>query len=328
MAFSLGSLGSILGGAGQLLGGLGIGKEEPMHPQVQAQIQSGVSLDHARQDFNQKMDLAKQHGLHPLSVLGVPTANFSPAIQFGSDQGIDFAALGAGAGQLAAGAHALSESDKAPVEERSVTSNLQERLLQAQVRRAESQADLAQIDVVNARNNLMGQPGNPPGARTSNDISALQSQVARQSGIPLSYVGGGNAPVEIKQEVLPPHPSKVGHGAATDQAFVTVRDSFGNDASVVNSKVINADMEMGATFNALAKIYGVERAMQITAVLENSGVLGGIGAAIGLGGTALYRYFRDQRADALKRSAKVRKSRSSTRSPLRDSRGRFMKGGD
>lgn len=321
----LSGLGGVVGGILDIHKATGGDDNGYMHPQVQAQIQSGVALEHAKADFNQKMELAKQHGIHPLSVLGVPTANFSPAISFGSDSpGPGF---GDSFGRITDGLERLTAETKSPVEEAQASNSLQTRLLEAQVRRAESQADLAQIDVVNARNSLMNQPGNPPQARTgSNDVNSVRTMVAKQSGIPLSLIGGGDAPVTIKQEVLPPHPTQTGTAAASDQAWVNIIDHTGKPTKILNQQAVQAEFEQGATITALSKVFGLERAIEIAAVLENSGVIGGIGAALGVGAHSLYRYFGDQRAEALKRRMNPRVIiRSDKNKPYKPS---WRKGGD
>lgn len=288
----LSSIGSFLGGAGQLLGGLGVGKDKPP-PVMPPAEQSHHVREHERLQFQDKMALAKEHGLHPLSVLGVPVgSSFSPVISSGAvDTGPDFASIGYGAGQIAKS----FVQPPAPVEDRHHPDPLEDRLKLANVRYAEARAGQAETAYMNEQLSqmaLLGQPGRPPGVVRSNDTNALQSQVALESGIPMSYVGAQNAPVQIEQKVLPPHPNLRGVAAGADQAMLRVVDPKGGHGTVVNSQAINADLEKGATFTALAKVYGVDQAMAITAALENEGLLIGGAVAAGYGIKNLYNYIK------------------------------------
>lgn len=265
-----------IGAAGDVLSGL-IGRRKP-DPAFASAVAMQQSLQHERASFNQKMALAKQHGLHPLSVLGVPTSTYSPTITFGGDPGPDYAALGAGASQLASAfvEPPAKEPPKMPVPEDPITY----RQRMANMRRLEAEAGLAELRLSQA---AVTGPGAPPGVRTSNDVTAMQQTVAEQSGIPLSLIGGAgrDGPITIKQEVAPPHPKLPGFAAAVDQGWGRVRDRDGSNVPLVRQEAVQADIEKGATFQALAKAFGIERAMQITAVLENEHLL--MGAALGTG---------------------------------------------
>lgn len=270
-------LGSLLGGAGQLLGGLGFGKKKGPTPEEQ----SAVQLKHEVDSFHNKMSLAKQHGLHPLSVLGVPMATFTPSVS--QDVGYDLAQMGAGANQLSK-AFASTQEDKteAPV---TPLAAAQLRLVEAQAKKAEWDALGAEFAAADraAPPILLGQPGNPPGVRRSNDVVQMENLVAEQSGIPPSYLSGGqSSPVEVSQKVAPPHPRDVGYAAATDQAWGKYIDRDGKIGSFVRPEVQQTDIEKGATFQYFAKLFGVERAMQITALLENEHLLMGGSVAASL----------------------------------------------
>lgn len=288
----LAAAGEFLGGVGSIASAFGGDSRDPIADTRAANYLALVQHnDLTAQDFNLKMKLAKNHGIHPLSVLGVPSpgAGFSPILSYGgTDTGPDFSAIGYGANQIAKS----FVDPPAPVEDRQHEDPRQARLIDAQVRLAEARAGEAEVSQIMAMNNLLGQPGNPPGVRASNDVNAASLDVARMSGLPLSYFSAGAASpsVEVKQQVAPPHPSKTGHAAATDQHWLTVRDQSGRDVSVVNPQAINADLEKGATYTALAKIFGAERAMQITAVMENEGLLMGGAVAAGYGLKQLFEY--------------------------------------
>lgn len=283
-------VGSILSGVGAIAGAF----NRPSGPGLAEQYAANLGAE--RDSFNQKMALAKEHGLHPLAVLGVPMGQSMPAVQVG-DTGPDYAQMGYGASQIASSFVKPPDKPEPDLSER--------RIMDANVRLAEAQANKAEWDALRseqaASSILMGQPGMPPGVRTSNDSTVAQRTVAMQSGIPLNYLTGKDPLVNIKQDVLPPHPYELGTSAGTDQSWNSFIDKDGSRYSLVGQNVVSADVEMGATFQALAKIYGVERALQLTAILENQGILAGGAAALGLAGKGLYDYFGKQRRDVEKR---------------------------
>lgn len=284
-------IGDVVSGVGKIVGAF----DRP-DPGPNLEHQSAVQLAHARDDFNQKMSLAQQHGIHPLSVLGVPTAGFSPVLTSGTpDASYDYGSFGAGVSQIG---KALVEP---PPAQAAVVDPRQERLLDAQVRAAEAKAGTAEMDYILAQRAVLTQPGKPPAVRSSNDANAAEAAVARQSGIPLSYLTGRGGSVKVEQSVAPPHPVIPGHAAAFDQAWQGVMDMDGKPVSVIRNDAINADIEMGATFQALSKVMGIERALQVTAVLENQGLLGGGLAGLGLAAKGAYDYFASQAREADKR---------------------------
>lgn len=273
---------ALVSGGAQILGGL-LGGSAPKGPSLQEQ--SLATLGHERDSFNQKMKLAKDHGLHPLSVLGVPTANFSPAVSFG-DSGRDY-------GSVLSGAATIGKSLVNPETKPEETDPLQARLIEANVRTAEANAKRAEWEALGsefrvadmaAPQLLTGQPGSPPGIRRSNDVVQSELLAAEQAGISPEFFRGNTDPlVKLEQKVAPPHPRNLGHAAGTDQAWQSVMDKNGNPVSVVRNDAVNADIEKGATFQALAGVFGVERAMQITAVMENEGLIMGGALAAGMG---------------------------------------------
>lgn len=318
-------IGALASGVGSIASGFGLGRSKPdKGPDIHVQYKE--NLLHEMNMFNQKISLAQQHGLHPLSVLGIPTGNFSPAVTVGgSDGGTDWSSIGAGVNQIA-NTFVKPPEDKPPevseFDRRAQAANL--RILEANAKRAEWEALGTEFKVADyaAPRLITGQPGNPPGARVSNDAVEMQRIAAEQSGLSPSLFTGGSG-LGLKQEVLPPHPLKLGYGAGTDQAFVTTMDAHGKPGTVLNQNAIQAEFEDGATMTLLTRIFGVDRAIEIMAVLEQSGVIAGVGAAAAAAGKLWYDRMGRQRAEALKR--RPVRPRSTLR---RDARGRFMRGGD
>lgn len=283
---------AMVGAAGQFLGGVGSvasafsgggSKFDEGATRAASYLSQLHDHDNMVSLFRGKMNMAKEHGLHPLTVLGVPFQSSGMPIISSSSDAPDFGALGDGIG-------AIGRSLVKPPEQSDQPDPNQRRLIDASVRRAEAEASLAEwkavlaeFDAVNATSShlLQGQPGNPPGVRTSNDVAHMQGLVAEQSGIPLSYVQGANAPVEVRQTVAPPHPRNVGHAAGTDQAWQTVMGKDGVPSSVVRQEAIQSDIEKGATFQFLAKHFGIDKALLITGIMENEHLLMGTAAAGG-----------------------------------------------
>lgn len=296
---ALPAIGSVLQGVGAVAGAFKSGDKGPS-----MQEQSAATLGHERdslnQSFNLKMDLAKQHGLHPLTVLGVPTGSFTPAVNVGGSSGPDYAQLGYGANQIARSFVKPPEEVADPLDLRAKEANV--RLLEAQAKRAEWDALYSEFKTADyaAPQLLTGQPGNPPGARISNDAVEMAGIAAAQSGLPPSlFMNGGTSPLSMKQEVLPPHPSKLGHGAATDQAHITVMGADGKPASLLNQNAIQAEFNDGATMTLLTRMFGVDRAVEIMAAMEQKGLIGGTLFAAAGAGKMIYDKLAQQRRDAL-----------------------------
>lgn len=318
------SLGGILSGVGAIASGFGLGKSEPdKGPDIHVQYKE--NRFHEMELFNQKMALAKHHGIHPLAVLGIPTSNFSPVVSSGGmSAGTDWASIGAGASQLA-GAFVKPPDDKTssvdPLAERAAEANV--RLLEAQAKRAEWEALGAEWRVADyaAPRLLTGQPGNPPGARVSNDVVEMQRLAAEQAGLSPHAISGGAAPITLEQSVLPPHPRKLGYGAATDQAFVTTMDSTGRPGTVLNQNAIQAEFEQGATMTLLTRLFGVDRAIEIMAALEQKGAIGAAALGAGYAAKKAWEIFRKRHPAGRAVDAGIR--------IYRDARGRFTskKGG-
>ncbi|AZL82752.1 DNA pilot protein [Apis mellifera associated microvirus 48] len=170
-------LGSLASGVGSILGGLGFGKSKAPDPAWLAEVQAQSSLSYEKRAFDQKMELAKSHGLHPLAVLGVPTSSFAPAMLPSTDPGIDFSAIGTGFSDIL-------KSQTVPTPEKAAAGPVidprQDRLISANVDRAEAEARRAQIGVerdayeferskLESMARLMGQAGRPSGVQRSND---------------------------------------------------------------------------------------------------------------------------------------------------------------
>lgn len=291
-------IGGLMSGAGSLLSGLGIGSKASKGPSPAEQ--AAATLGYERDSFNQKMKLAEDHGIHKLSMLGVPMGSFTPAFHVGSDSGPDFAAIGHGANQIARSLVKPPESETDQAADRLLDANI--RIAEANAKRAEwaalgeewRVADMAAPALIN------GQPGNPPGARVSNDVVQMSALAGAQSGLDPAIFAGGSSPIKMEQSVLPPHPLKLGHGAATDQAHVTVMGADGKPASMLNQNVVNAEFEQGATMTVLTRMFGLERATEIMAVLEQKGLLGAAALGVGALGKFFYDRMGKQRTDAFK----------------------------
>lgn len=323
--------GAILQGIGSVAQGFGLGNSEPdKGPDIHVQYKE--NRFHEAELFRQKMAMAKNHGIHPLAMLGIPTSNFQPAVTVGgSDGGTDWSSIGAGAGQIA-NTFVKPPEDKPPelseFDRRTQAANL--RILEANAKRAEWEALGTEFKVADyaAPRLLTGQPGNPPGARVSNDAVEMQRIAAEQSGLSPSVFTAGSG-LGLKQEVLPPHPLKLGYGAATDQAFVTTMDSTGRPGTVLNQNALQAEFNDGATMTLLTRIFGVDRAIEIMAAMEQLPLVGGIGAALGAAGIAgkrLYDYLGRQKTDADRRRDEMR--REHRRRSIGRVRNWFRKGGD
>lgn len=290
------AIGSALGGAGQLIGGLTGGGKGYVQPGIWEQY--NANLHHEQNLFRQKMALAQQHGLHPLTVLGVNASNFSPVISGpqGSGGGADYAAVGAGINNITRSFVKPPEEVKDPVTQRLEAANV--RIAEANAKRAEWEALQSEFSTANMTSShlLAGQPGNPPGVRTSNDATVTGALAAAQAGVPSSVLNSGG--VNIKQDVTPPHPSILGHSLAADQSFQRLVDSSGKLYSTPNPNVFQPDIENYGTFHTLSNIYGVEKALMIMGALEQAPLAGGAALGIGALGTAAYRYFANQRKNA------------------------------
>lgn len=309
---------AIMGGA-SILGGL-LGKKKGMHPAQQIAIQEESNLRQEKASFDQKMQLAKTHGLHPLSVLGVPMSSFTPAISLDGPSGPDMSAIGYGVGQI--GQSLVNPKGEGPEQpQQPVNDPRQDRLINARIDLAETQAEQAKFNLEQSKMDsmlhLFGQPGRPPGVVQSNDGNYAAQMVARQSGLTTRQLGGSG--VKIEQTVQPPHPTIAGHTAAANQAYSRLVDRDGFLMSIPNPDVFNPDIEKYGTFYALQKRLGTSAALDTLALLENAGAIGG---GI-LGAAGLYRYFGNQRREAEARQQKNRAGQSwrgrSSRSPLRSS---------
>lgn len=289
--------GALLSGAGSILGGLGIGSKKP-DPAFQIALQEQSALRHEKNSFDQKMALAKTHGLHPLSVLGVPMNTITPSISTGSP-GVDFSAIGSGAERIA------QTFVKPPEAEQPAEDLNAKRLVDAQVRTAEANASRTEWDALRSQwttqDLLRGQPGNPPAVRVSNDAASIRTLAAAQAGVHPSTFGG--AGVDLEQKVTPPHPSILGHSLGVDQSLQRMVDKDGHLYSMPNPNVYQPDIEQFGTFHYLSNKYGVDKAMNIMAALEQAPLVGGLLGTAGAGAYAAYRYFgRQRQAAELKRN--------------------------
>lgn len=288
-----GPLGGVVGG---FLGGA-LDKKQSSNSNAAAAVpdmyeQQRMQLEHERQSFTQKMKMGKELGMHPLTMLGVPVSSVNPVISSGNLGASDWSSSGAGASQIASAFATPEAADKPELTPE------QQTLQELGIRRARADTERAEWDALQAQfktqdmasqSILRGQPGNPPGVRMSNDKAIMTGLAAAQSGLPPSAFSGGG--IDIKQEILPPHPLNLGHAAGMDQGFKSYMDLTGRPQSLVNQDAISAEVEnFGATFNLLASEYGLRRALQIVSGLELAPLVGGMGAA-GLAGYGAYKHF-------------------------------------
>lgn len=154
------------------------------------------SLIHAPKEFQMKMDLAKQHGIHPLMMLGVGSPQM-PSVSHASAGGSDFGQSLANAG--ADISRAVASGHQSNLEK------LQERLLAAQIEGQEidNVSRASQIARVNGA-------GSPPAASNiasqKEKISNMDTPFGRTQGaVPLhktAYDEEGNAVRMFNEEGL------------------------------------------------------------------------------------------------------------------------------
>lgn len=303
---------------GSLLSGL-LSRKKGVNPETQI----AFNLDAERQSFNQKMALAKQHGLHPLTVLGSPMATTAPMYEQSSPG--DFSGLGYNASNLAQsmvnpdgeGPKTAQQAVNDPREDRRKSLildglELDNQRKTQQIQHAQSEFDQHQMDrLINGVFGFgrAGAAGSPPAGASSNDVNFARRQVATQSGIGLGLVSSDGG-VSLKQEIMPPHPSKIGYAAAADQGWSRVMDRSGHMVSVPNPNIFQPELEKYGSFYTLADKFGIHRAMQIMAGLENVGLVGGLG----LGAAGIYKYHQSQKESA---AEKQRQEKSRIRSTIR-----------
>lgn len=195
---TLAGAGALLGGIGSLASGLGIGSKGTSRKRERdsARIAYEEALRYAPQEFQQKMDLAKQHGIHPLMMLGVGSPQVVQPSVVSSDRGMDFGSIAQGGVDIA---RALSGGTQTNMEK------LQERLLAAQIEGQEidNVSRASQIARVNAA-------GSPPAASNmasaKEKISRMDTPFGRTQGsFPLhktAYDEEGNAVRFFNEEDL------------------------------------------------------------------------------------------------------------------------------
>lgn len=297
---------ALIGGGAQILTGL-LGRKKTDNAYNIA-LQEQSALRHEKASFDQKMALAKQHGLHPLAVLGAPMTTITPAIM--PDPQSDFSSVGSGIERIAQSFVKPPESG-----EPAAPSLNQSRLEEATLRRAEADASYSEWRALQSqwdaedRARSPGRVGLPPAAVVSNDGAVLRHLAAAQAGVSPSVFSGSG--VKLEQSVTPPHPSLLGHSLGADQGFQRMVDNDGRLFSMPNPNVYQPDIEQFGTFHYLSNKYGVDRAMTIMAALEQAPLVGGGVLTAGAAAAAAYKYFAKQRQDAFaKRTTRRSWSRS------------------
>lgn len=289
---TIAAAGQFLGGVGSIAGAFGGSRGPSANDSHHAML---MGIEGMQRQFDMRMDLAKKHGLHPLTVAGVPMTPSS--VQFAGDSPrVDLEALGSGA-------HAIGRSLVKPPDEDPMDKRLKEaqlRLIEANANRAEWDALAAEFTTADlARGTVFGQPGLPPNSQSSNDVNAMGRLAAAQSGIP-GLLGPGSG-VSLKQEITPPHPNQLGTAAGAEQLYHTVFDQFGKPVRMLNPKALQGDTEIPFTYLWLANRFGNEAATNLMPIAENAGPLGAGAAALGYAAKKVYDYFGNQRREVEKR---------------------------
>lgn len=249
-----------------------------------------LMLRQERASFNQKMALAKEHGLHPLSVLGVPMSSTvvgAPSHESNTPVGgtIDFAKHVA---------PELSAEEKA-IQDANV------RIAEANARAAESRAVSDEVEARQRASVLLGSQIGPH--KISNDQVATQS---RLSGVPVADISGGQSVIRIKpSETIATSPGNPSTTAAISPSLDRILMESGAIYKVPSQDKLQVDMEGGEMITTLVN-WGVplENAIALTAFWP---VLAG--AASGFGWLAGKRIGAAKAAAAAAKAARMQAHR-------------------
>lgn len=245
----------------------------------QQQRLNQLMLNAERQSFNQKMALAHEHGIHPLSVLGVPMSSTTVGASSHDYQ----ASPGAGV-SLDAGKHQtpeLSEHDKAMME-------YNERIASANARAAESRAVSDEVEARQRASVLLGQQVGPH--RLSNDQIATQSKLSR---VPESAIQGPDSIIRIKPSEVTAHsPGDPSVTAAISPALDRAIMKDGSIYNVPNKDQFQVELDSGEMILTLMNEFGQDLGTSI-AISALYPILGPAAAGLGLLG---YRGLKARRA--------------------------------
>ena len=231
------------------------------------QVRQQLALE--RSSFEQKMALAREQGIHPLSILGVPlsttgASNFSQAGNAPVDFNFD-----------------TRKHDQGPSEYDEKMMGYNERIASANARSAEARATQEEMDVARmSQQKLIGQVGS---TKISNDQIATQSRI---SGVPSSAISVEGGPIASLVRIKPSDvtasvPGQPGTIAGVSPLLKRVIDNQGSVSYVADQNAVQSEIDEGALFNALLN-HGVSvpTAMDIIGFGPYLlGALGGVGMA-------------------------------------------------
>lgn len=249
-----------------------------------------LMLNQERASFNQKMELAKQHGIHPLSVLGVPmSSTLVGAGVHESNQPV--------AGTLDFRKH---ETPELSAEEKAIQ-DANVRIAEANARAAESRAVSEEVEARQRASVLLGSQIGPN--KISNDQLATQS---RLSGVPVANINGPKSIIEIEpSKTTASAPGNPSITAAVSPSLDRVLMESGKEYKVPSQDKLQVDMEGGEMITTLLN-WGVplENAIALTAFWP---VLAG--AASGFGWLAGKRIGAAKNAAAAAKAARMQAHR-------------------
>jgi len=239
---------------------------------IQAQLQM------ERGSFTQKMAMAKEQGLHPLSVLGIPTAS-APIVS-----GSQMIGSNAGSGGFDTRRHDVAQ----PSEYDTRMMEYNERIASANARVAEARAADAERPIAYDSTVAVGRPNS-----VSNDQIRMQSKL---SGVPAKNITfGGNkslagtgdaALINIKpDEINASRPNNPGMAAGVAPGFREVRTPDGKTLLVPDQSVIQTEIDEGALYNSLIN-HGVSPSAALDIVGLKDVILTGFAGVAGVGGLA------------------------------------------
>lgn len=245
-----------------------------------------------RLSFEQRMAMAKEQGLHPLSVLGVSMS--SPVVSGASSH--DYSPSPGSGMSLDAGKHsAPSEYDNRMME-------YNERIASANARAAEARAAQEDLQLRRDSTTAVGRPG-----VVSNDQIQIQSKL---SGVPASRiryggnVSGDTALISIKpDEVTASRPGNPGMAAGVPPGFREVATPDGKKLIVPDQSVIQTEIDEGALYNSLIN-HGVSPGTALDIVGIKDLVITGLAGVAGAGALG-WKYYKARQAAELARKAKA-----------------------
>lgn len=255
----------------------------------QTAVLNRMALNQEADSFRQKMALAREHGLHPLAVLGAPMS--APIVSAPNLSGSYGHAAGDFGGAFSS--DTAKPAQPSPEDNQLFAIEL-ERQKQA-LRQDKANADMADYQAMQARAVLQGQAGAPPVARRSNDQVETQSKL---TGIPASqirmggskdFAGSGDTTlIEIKpDEVFATRPGQPGIVAGMTPTIRELMTPEGRVVKTVDQKAIQTEVDDGAFLHAL-----INSGVPLDAALAIVGFLPVVGPAVAGAGYMAHRSYR------------------------------------